>query len=329
MVTEVGHDAQATVGHDRRTTVRHDDVLTIERNQQHRVMGDREDEIHGQFVRRVTGNVVDELQGNLHGSVSGSSDCRIVKDEIRWVGGNSTATVAAAESRAVGADLTTWVKGVERHSVGGMRDLRVGDDLIVRVQGCHVVLVGKSDAQRSHVLHVEGTNQISSSGTSEIVSDKSLLLRCGDSSIKLTPSNIELSSPALLFKGKDTMVSLAEGKLSLVAKADAILSGDKVTVTSSGATLTLDANAKLEGGKVALASGSGKPEALEAADPEPPTTIELKDQDGKPIPYARYVLVFDDGAEHSGVLDAEGKAELHIEGSPKILFPDAGSVKGK
>ena len=51
------------------------------------------------------------------------------------------------------------------------------------------------------------------------------------------------------------------------------------------------------------------------------TTIELKDEQGRPCPQQRYILVFADGREQSGFLDETGRAELLLEEGATIRFP--------
>ena len=41
----------------------------------------------------------------------------------------------------------------------------------------------------------------------------------------------------------------------------------------------------------------------------------------------RYKLIYADDREYIGVLDADGCAEIVVEGSPEIEFPDAGEVQ--
>ncbi len=312
LALDATRDLAAKVGNDRTIAVQNDDDLRVTGSARRHVGRNRDDAVDGDHASRVKGNRSETIEQN----------------QLVWIGGNSAGTVTGSADRTVSADLATLVGGKERREVVGAQDVRVGDDLTLRVHGCHVVLVGKNDAKRSYLLHVEGTSQLSSSGVSEIWSEKALVLRCGDSQIKLTPKNIEISSPEILLKGKDALISAADGKAKVVGKSEAIVSAETVRLAGKGAGLTLDANAKLEAGKIALASGSAQAEKL-AADPKapPPTTISLVDQDGKPVAHARYVLLFDDGAEQSGFLDQQGKAELTVDGSPKILFPELSEVK--
>jgi hypothetical protein len=56
----------------------------------------------------------------------------------------------------------------------------------------------------------------------------------------------------------------------------------------------------------------------------PPTKIAMKDSSGKPLAYQRFLIKLEDGSEFSGILDAEGKTEMIVEGSGAITFPDLG-----
>ena len=62
----------------------------------------------------------------------------------------------------------------------------------------------------------------------------------------------------------------------------------------------------------------------EKPDPKPPTTIELKDKDGKPLAHQRFAIDLADGGRVSGMLDENGKAELQLDTdiSGEIRFPD-------
>ena len=56
--------------------------------------------------------------------------------------------------------------------------------------------------------------------------------------------------------------------------------------------------------------------------------MTLVDEDGKPLPHARFVVLTDAGDELNGVTDKDGKASMDIVGGGKIRFPDYGKVKG-
>lgn len=64
-------------------------------------------------------------------------------------------------------------------------------------------------------------------------------------------------------------------------------------------------------------------------EPEPPTKIDLKDQDGVPLGYQRFLLKLDDGSDMSGVTDKDGKAELDLKTGGQASFPDASEADSK
>ena len=66
------------------------------------------------------------------------------------------------------------------------------------------------------------------------------------------------------------------------------------------------------------------------APPEEPgekTAIVLKDQDGTALAHQRYLIVLNDGSEHSGMTDKDGKVELELPSDGKIYFPELSDVQ--
>jgi hypothetical protein len=154
----------------------------------------------------------------------------------------------------------------------------------------------------------------------EIDSEKALVLRCGQSSIRLTKDRIEITSPSVSVAGGGGGLSAADGELRITSKGDAVVKAQKVLLQTPDASLSMKTDVQVDGRKILLNSPD------QATDPAPKkapplTTIELADQEGTPLVGQRYVIVFGDGSERAGVLDKDGKAEVEIEGNPKIHFP--------
>jgi predicted amidohydrolase YtcJ len=63
---------------------------------------------------------------------------------------------------------------------------------------------------------------------------------------------------------------------------------------------------------------------LEAPDFKPPeaTTIEVSDESGGALGGKRFIVRNKDKSERSGVLDKDGKAEIFLDASAEIFFPD-------
>src|SRR5262249_37486791 len=156
------------------------------------------------------------------------------------------------------------------------------------VRGAATMLVGRHDAKRSCTLVVEGVTQLTGSEIVDLASDTEVVLRCGKSSIRIGPDEIEIASPKVTVRGKDARLLLHEGKAKLKAKnLWQVVSDDKVVLKSSGASLGLGAEAKLDGAQVLLNSPEQATDNIQVNEP-PPTKIELVDQEGHPIPYQRF-----------------------------------------
>jgi hypothetical protein len=55
----------------------------------------------------------------------------------------------------------------------------------------------------------------------------------------------------------------------------------------------------------------------------------LVDENGHPLANQRFLLLMEDGTQTGGVLDGDGKATVHIEGSAQIVFPGLPSAEAQ
>lgn len=290
--------------------VEHDHTTLVRGSERNRVAGARSDVIGGGHEVRVSGLLDETVLGQRKTHIDGSRSETITGNNQVWVE----------------FDATTRIGGKEQREIGGAHETTVKDDLTVRAGGCFTTLVGTSKAKRSYVLHVEGATDLSSSEVTEIRSDKAIVLSCGRSSLRITDETIELISPALEAGSGTTSLSVSGDDLRLNAKKQMVLTGDTLLLKASQASLGLAANAQLDGAKVLLNSPEQADSPVEDKRPEP-TAITLTDQHGKPLGNQRYLIQFADGAERSGVLDKDGKAEVLIDGPASIVFPGLRDVK--
>lgn len=264
-----------------------------------------------EFIR-VAGDRLDTIDKNLTARVKGNSTSQ--------VGGSRTEIVTGSSDVWVEHDATLRVGGQERREVLGGADSSAKGDVSLQVRGCYTTLVGTEKAKRSYVVHVEGVTELSSSGATEIRSDKAIVLSCGRSSLRITDDKIEIVSPAVAAGGPGGGLSVDDQGLQLRTKKDALLSADTILLKASTASVGLAKDAQIDGKQILLNS----PE--QATDPVPdkspkPTTITLVDQKGKPLANQRYLVTLADGSEVGGILDKDGKATLAIEGTGTITFP--------
>jgi type VI secretion system secreted protein VgrG len=290
----------------------------VERNHTARVKGDE--------ATRIEGSRREDVAGNTSESVGGRAERRIASDETTQVDGNRIDVVTGNADYRVSGMVTKRIEGRELRDVQESADLRYADDLTTRVRGCHTTLVGRADAKRSYLVHVEGVSTLSSIERMEISSEEELVLRVGKSAIRITSDRIELCSPQIGAKGDGGGLSIADDGLSVRSKGEAQFLADKMLFKTEAASIAMGKEMKVDAEKVLLNS----PEQATDAPPKEPsktTTIELVDTDGNPLAYQRYLLVLDDGSEQSGVLDKDGRAEVDVEASGTILFPDLSEVE--
>ncbi|MFO0759859.1 MAG: type VI secretion system tip protein TssI/VgrG [Byssovorax sp.] len=295
---------------------------------------DFDSEIRRDRTARIQRDDKTEVQRDQHLAVRGEQITQVDKDRRVSVGGDDHLRVAGSRQVSVEGDQrervrgerSAHVEGREHTEVEGDRRLRVSGDLIGEIRGAATMLVGRNDAKRSCTLVVEGPTQVSGSEVIDLVSDKEIMLRVGHSMIHIGPSAIEISSPKVTVRGKDARLLLQDGEAKVKTKARfQVVSEDKVLLVSSGASLSLGSEAKLDGAQVLLNSPDRATDNITSSEPEP-TKVELVDQEGHPIPYQRFVIDLDDGSRVSGFLDGDGKAEVDVEGGGQISFPDLADV---
>jgi type VI secretion system secreted protein VgrG len=279
----------------------------------------------------VRGNESIRVVGSQHVDVTGKRAETIEADDARLVRGSASVTiegsrldvVRGSSDRRVEGELATR-SGSERRRVDGRTEITLGDDVTVRAEGCHTTVVGKADQKRSFVVHVEGPATISSSETVEIAADKSLVLRCGRSFIKISDDKIEIASPSVSAKGDGSSLSVGNDELRLNAGA-AVVSAKSALIKTPDASLSMKSDVQVDGKRILFNSPDKVRDPVEDKAP-PRTTIQLKDQAGKPLGYERFVVTLDDGSEVSGVLDKDGKCEIDLAGPGSIVFPDLGTA---
>ncbi|MFO0618677.1 MAG: type VI secretion system tip protein TssI/VgrG [Polyangiaceae bacterium] len=277
--------------------VRHNHTLRVENDELIRVLGKRLDTIEKNLEERVMGDRTSAVDGNRLDVVSGNADLRVT------------------------GMRATRIEGREQRDVHGASESVYASDLTVRVLGCSTTIVGTNDKRRSWTTHAEGSAALSGLDKVEISSDSEIVLRVGDSSVRISKKGIELSSSSITTQGESGKLAVDKDGVALASSDAKMTMGDKLVMKSTSASVVLDKDMQLDGEKILLNS----PEMASDAppkEPAPPTKISLSDQDGRAIAFQRFVAKLDDGSEVSGKTDADGKAELELSTGGKIVFAD-------
>jgi type VI secretion system VgrG family protein len=283
-------------------------------------------QVRGDESVRVVGSRVDIVEGDVIARVAGNEEAQVTGDQSTQVEGNRVDVVTGNSDERVSGERTTRL-GRERHEVTGRADLTYGDDSTLRMKGCHTMLVGRHDAKRSYVVRVEGTSQLSTSGVMEIDSEKGLTLKCGKSYIKISADKIEVVADAVSVKGEGGGLSVADDQLKLGAKGQVLIDTEKVLIQTPDTSLSMKTDVQIDGKKILLNSPDRVTDPVKDESP-PPTKLKMKDKSGKPLAYQRFLITMADGSEYSGILDGDGEAEMDLEGSGTVTFPDLGESSG-
>ena len=289
-----------------------DSFAHVHRNVETTVDGDRHERVHQNLSSDVTVDSMSTVGGNRVSEVRGDSTLHVV--------GNKSTDVQGSETHSVQRDLSVAVSGRVETVTRDLHQERFEGDAVERHLGHKVVLVGNSTTKRSTVLHVEGAARAYASSRMDVVAEEGFTLTCGKSQIRVTSKGITFSSPKITLSG-DT--EIAANKVVLAAQDSLTLGGKKVAMTSSGASVTLDTNAAVQGSKVKLGGGDGASAQASTAK-VPPTTLTLADQDGNPLADQRVVLRKggDGGDERMVVLDAQGAIQIPGPDAFDVSWPD-------
>jgi type VI secretion system secreted protein VgrG len=273
--------------------------------------------------------------------VTGNSTLRVAGQRTENVAGTQTVTVAGGITTLASLHMTTQVLGNVIHAVRGDEDRRVSGDENVRVEGTQrldiasqesfvhkdavhrvrghaTMVVGDEGRPATAAVHVEGTLAGYASKATELIAEEGIVLRCGESQLRIGPNRIEIISPTVTLSGQNIEAG-AEDRVTLVSKDGIVLKGERLHAMGKSSSLLLFTDADIGGNKVKL--NCVVDEAAVVAKPKPITRIELTDEDGTPARRRRFIIVTKSG-ERSGVLDDRGCAELELEDDATIYFPD-------
>ncbi len=274
-----------------------------------------------------------EVARDMKETVAGAHVLRVVggqavlveKDSDVQIGGDAVMAVTGAYDVRVSGSRTTRVEGQDRADIEEASTTNYLADRIQRVLGHQVTVVGDADAQRSASLHVEGTASSYSTGLTEIASETVLVLRCGESAIRMTPKTIEIFSPNVHLQG-DHLTGLFDKQVNIHAEKRVNVSSERVHLAGKAAAVDLLDNARIDGKQVKL-NCTPEPEPEGEKDPPKPTRIVLMDEEGGPLGHQRFVVAYADGSQRSGVTGDEGEANVLLDASGQIFFPDVDDAR--
>ena len=279
--------------------------LHAQRDLREHVLRDHGTVVLNDQTNDITRHQIEIVGGNQTLSVHGNRAETVDMDLIRAVLGNEAVTVDGDRSRTIGGDHRESIEGDHKENVDGSHRrrigkncaLEVGDNLGVRATGefvlevtgdaqaalsanCtqtiggnhHAVVTGMQsiNVAQSSTLNVGGTLTLAASAI-VLAAPAGFRVVCGASSITMHDDEVEIKSDKITVSGKEEVTLRAAETSMFMLDGNGTLVAEEVLVQAKGSELRLDDNAKLNGGKVSLATGQGE------------ASYSEEEEDGKPV----------------------------------------------
>ncbi len=279
--------------------------------------------VTGNSTTRVDGHLTENVAGTMTTTVVGGQTTLVTLHKTTQVLGDIIDAVRGNADKRVSGDDNVRIEGTARQDIA-QQDTEIRGDSVLRVRGHFAAVVGQEALHKSATIHVQGEASAYSTGVTEVVSEREIIFRCGQSSIRLGPDSVEINSPNVTVTGNALAVGM-EKTVTIVSKETAMMKSEKVNVSTESASLNLYDEAHLGGKHVKFSNEVQKAQVVPKLHPE--TKIRLVDEDGLPASNRRFVIVTPTG-ERSGMLSDLGEATLELESALAIYFPDVDKARG-
>jgi len=331
--TKSGIRTQTTPGGGGFNEISFEDATTQERIYVH-AQRDLDEDVLRNHTLHVRQDEKLEIDGNRHDTVAKDATYEVLGERSETVHGDTSVHHVGARVEVVEKTLdqrvtgtrTTRVEDRDRLEVRGATEQRHLDDLTTRVIGNQTVIVGKHDAPRAMTLRVEGVGTVSAEGVLELASAKGITLRCGKTTLRIGEDGIELVGGMIRVAGEKGGLEAGKDGVKVTSEKVYAHLSDQMLIKTEQASISMGTEVKLDGQKIHMGSPASAKDAP-PPQPKPPTEIDLKDADGNPLPYQRFVIELEDGTQRTGVTDKDGKAKLDLPSGGQIRFPDLADVK--
>ena len=279
--------------------------------------------VTGNSTARVDGHLTENVAGTMTTTVVGGQTTLVTLHKTTQVLGDIIDAVRGNADKRVSGDDNLRVEGTVHQDIA-QQDTEIRGDSVLRVRGHFAAVVGQEALHKSATIHVQGEASSYSTGVTEVISEKAIIFRCGQSSIRLGPDSVEISSPNVTVTGNEFAVGM-EKAVTVVSKETAMMKSEKVNLSTESASLNLFEEAHLGGKHVKFSNEVQKAQVVPKLHPE--TKIRLVDEDGLPAANRRFVVITPTG-ERSGMLSDLGEATIEVSSAIAIYFPDVDKARG-
>lgn len=201
----VGNDRTKTIDRDETTHVKRDRTETVDRHETITVHGNRKEEVDGNETIDIHKNRTETVDGNEKITIHKNRTKTVDKNETDKIGRNWSTRVGNNKTETIGMTYIQNVGMARMENVGMGYSLNVGLAMntlvglsqttqVVKNKGTQVGDTYKLTAGGSSIFTMNKETIVLNGSTIEITADTSLTLKCGDSTIKLTPALIDILS---------------------------------------------------------------------------------------------------------------------------------------
>ena len=265
----------------------------------------------------VGGRRDDHVRGDEARAVDGERRTTVGRDDVQHVRESRVERVDGGRRTRIGGDDARAVVGRATLDAGNV-DERVAKARTTRVGDLELNLVGSHEQPGNAIRVVEGfAAHIGRSGM--VVLPQGLTLVVGETMVHVSDRGITVSAKRIDLHAGESSHTLDGRDIRTTATGTVTTRADTVKMASSGASIALQGDARIDGSSVRLKSDTSIPDEHQSA--AQPTSLELTDPDGRPLANRPYVIRTPHGHERAGVLDADGKATVLLETDATVRFP--------
>ena len=207
--TTLVKDSQSeTVGHNRSVSVGLADALTIGLT--------RSIQVGAASVTTVGGDSSEAVGGLRTVTVGGQNIAAIALGSVTEVGGDMLSKVGGVTRFDLNGPLRVSTAADESRTTGGKLEVRVGEDASYVYAAEAKTVIGHPNREARLSAFVYGTSTSSTSKELVIESDTSIVLKCGDTKVVVTPDGVTIDGKTLAWNA-GTKLSVASPNASLTS----------------------------------------------------------------------------------------------------------------
>ncbi|MGK4000624.1 type VI secretion system tip protein TssI/VgrG [Sorangium sp. So ce1024] len=281
---------------------------------------ERELDVHVGTDKRVgVGNDRSVTVAGCDALDTGDRLTKVRRDDDLEVEGRRSVRVFGESDEHVLGNRALRVDGIDRTSLLGGSVLTVEGPSILRVTGEYSVDVGTGDDAGAAQINVSGSLVIGGSKSLRLITQGSLALSAGESSLQIDPEGIRIMAGKVEIAGTQAL-SLAGKGPTLTLGEEAELAARRIRMLSTDAALELDEDAALWGKLVKLncSRDEAPPGGEDDEEKTKPFKVQLTDEELEPYGGKRYQLVAE-GRLFEGETDVDGGVAVEIPETTQLV----------